>query len=57
MFVSNGKSRNLALSLEPEKAMGVGAYVFQFDAKTEDGKFTSAHKLTVNVQGADGRGG
>ena len=50
MFVSNGKSRNLALSLEPDKSVGVGAFVFQFDAKTEDGKFTSTHKLTVDVQ-------
>ena len=50
MFVSNGKSRNLALSLEPDKSLGVGSYVFQFDAKTGDGKFTSSHTLTVNVQ-------
>jgi uncharacterized membrane protein len=50
MFVSNGKSRNLALNLEPDKTVGPGTYVFQFDAQTEDGKFTSSHKLTVNVQ-------
>jgi uncharacterized membrane protein len=50
MFVSNGKSRNLALSLEPDKTVAPGTYDFQFDAKTDDGKFTSAHKLVVTVQ-------
>jgi uncharacterized membrane protein len=50
MFVSNGKSRNLALSLEPDKTVGAGPYDFQFDAQTNDGKFTSAHKLAVTVQ-------
>lgn len=50
MFVPNGKPRNLALSLEPDKSVGPGTYVFRFDAKTEDGKFTSSHTLTVNVQ-------
>jgi uncharacterized membrane protein len=50
MFVSNGKSRNLALSLEPDKTVGTGTYDLQFDAQTNDGKFTSAHKLAVTVQ-------
>jgi uncharacterized membrane protein len=50
MFVSNGKSRNLALALEPEKSTGTGNYEFQFDAKADDGKFTSSHKLVVTVQ-------
>jgi len=50
MFVSNGKLRNLALSLEPDKAVGPGTYLFQFDAQTADGKFTSGHKLAVTVQ-------
>jgi len=50
MYVPNGKSRNLTLSLEPEKSMGPGTYDFQLDAQTADGKFTSTHKLTVNVQ-------
>ena len=50
MFVSNGKSRNLALSLEPDKTVGPGTYDFQFDAQTDDGKFTSTHKLAVAVQ-------
>jgi uncharacterized membrane protein len=50
MFVPNGKSRNLALNLEPDKTLGPGTYDFQFDAKTDDGKFTSTHKLAVTVQ-------
>ena len=50
LFVSNGKTRTLALSLEPDKSVGVGTYDFQFDAKTGDGKFTSTHKMTVTVQ-------
>ena len=50
LFVSNGKTRTLALNLEPDKSVGVGTYDFQFDAKTGDGKFTSAHKMTVTVQ-------
>jgi len=50
MFVSNGKSRNLALSLEPDKTVGPGTYEFQFDAQTDDGKLISTHKLAVTVQ-------
>jgi len=50
MFVSNGKSRNLALSLEPDKSVGLETYVFQIDSQTSDGKFTSSHKLAVTVQ-------
>ena len=50
MFVSNGKSRNLALNLEPDKSVVPGDFDFQFDAKTGDGKFTSTHKLAVTVQ-------
>ncbi|MEW6377757.1 MAG: NEW3 domain-containing protein [Thermodesulfobacteriota bacterium] len=50
MYVPNGKSRNLALNLEPDKSVGPGAYTFQFDAQTADGKFTSTHKLDVSVQ-------
>ncbi|MCX8117248.1 MAG: NEW3 domain-containing protein [Desulfobacterota bacterium] len=49
MYVANGKSRNLTLTLEPDKTVGPGSYTFQFDAQTSDGKFTSSHKLTVNV--------
>jgi uncharacterized membrane protein len=50
MYVPNGKSKTLSLSLEPEKTIGTGTYDFQFEAQTADGKFTSTHKLTVNVQ-------
>ncbi len=50
LYVPNGKTKNLSLELEPDKSIGPGAYVFQFDAKTEDGKFTATHKLTVHVQ-------
>ena len=51
MYVPNGKTKNLALNLEPDKTIGIGTYVFsQFDAQTADGKFTSTHKLTVDVQ-------
>ena len=50
MFVPNGKSRSLALSLEPDKSVGPGTYLFQIDGQTSDGKFTSSQKLTVTVQ-------
>ncbi len=50
MYVPNGKTKNLSLNLEPDKTIGVGTYVFQFDAQTIDGKLTSTHKLTVGVQ-------
>ena len=50
MFVPNGKSKTLALSLEPDKSVGLETYVFQIDGQTSDGKFTSSHKLTVTVQ-------
>jgi len=50
MYVPNGKSRNVSLNLEPDKSVGPGTYVFQFDAQTLDGKFTSSQKLTVEVQ-------
>jgi uncharacterized membrane protein len=50
LYVPTGKTKNLALELEPDKSVGVGAYLFQFDAKTEDGKFTATYKLMVNAQ-------
>jgi len=50
MYVPNGKTKNLAVNLEPDKTIGVGTYVFQFDAQTSDGKLVSTHKLTVDVQ-------
>ncbi len=50
VYVPNGKTKNLALTLEPDKTVGPGDYVFHFDARTADGKFTSSNKLDVTVQ-------
>ena len=50
LYVPDGKSKNLALTLEPDKTVGPGDYIFQFDAQTADGKFTSWNKLSVTVQ-------
>jgi uncharacterized membrane protein len=50
LFVPNGKSRTLALSLEPDKSVGLETYGFQIDGRTADGKFTSTQKLMVTVQ-------
>jgi uncharacterized membrane protein len=50
VYVPNGKTKNLALTLEPDKTVGLGDYVFQFDARTADGKYTFSNKLNVTVQ-------
>ncbi len=50
VYVPNGKTKNLALTLEPDKTVGLGDYVFQFDARTADGKYTFSNKLDVTVQ-------
>lgn len=50
MFVPNGKSKTLALSLEPDKSIGPGNYPFKIEGKSADGKFTSDQTLTVTVQ-------
>jgi uncharacterized membrane protein len=50
MYVPNGKAKTLALTLEPDKGIGPGKYTFQFEAKTADGKLTSNHTLSVDVQ-------
>jgi uncharacterized membrane protein len=50
LYVPDGKSKNLALTLEPDKTVGPGDYIFQFDARTADGKFTFSNKLNVTVQ-------
>src|SRR3990172_6648602 len=47
IFVPNGKSRNLSLSLDPDKSVGLGNYVFEIDGLTADGKFTTKQKLAV----------
>ena len=50
MYVPNGKTRTLGLTLEPEKTVGIGTYQFQIDGKTGDGKLTSSQTLTVSVK-------
>jgi uncharacterized membrane protein len=50
LYVPGGKTKNLALTLEPDKTVGPGSYLFQFDARTADGKFTSSNKMDVTVQ-------
>ena len=50
LYVPNGKTKNLSLELEPEKSVSPGNYVFEFDARTGDGKFTATHTLTVIVR-------
>jgi uncharacterized membrane protein len=50
MYVPEGKAKTLALNLEPEKGIGPGQYAFRFEAKTADGKFTSAHALNITVE-------
>jgi uncharacterized membrane protein len=49
-YVPGGKTKSLALTLEPDKTVGLGTYTFQFDAQTADGKFTASNKLNVTVQ-------
>ena len=50
LYVPNGKTKTLALTLEPAKGIGPGKYTFQFEAKTADGKLTANHTLSVEVQ-------
>ncbi|HVP81278.1 MAG TPA: NEW3 domain-containing protein [Thermodesulfobacteriota bacterium] len=50
LYVPNGKTKNMALTLEPDKTVESGAFTFQFDAQTADGKLTSSNKLNVTVQ-------
>jgi uncharacterized membrane protein len=50
MHVPAGKTKTLALNLEPGKGIGSGPYSFRFDARTADGKFVSSHTLAVDVQ-------
>ena len=50
LYVPNGKSKNLALTLEPDKTLTPGSYPFEFDAQTADGKFASKSKVNVTVQ-------
>jgi uncharacterized membrane protein len=48
--VPGGKSRTLTFSADPEKGMKPGSYLFQIDAQTADGKFTSSQKIEVTVR-------
>jgi uncharacterized membrane protein len=48
--VPGGKSRTLTFSAEAEKGMKPGSYLFQVDAQTADGKFTSSQKIDVTVR-------
>lgn len=48
--VPGGKSRTLTFSAEPEKGVKPETYLFQIDAKTADGKFSSSQKIEVTVR-------
>jgi len=48
--VPGGKSRTLTFAAEAEKGMKPGSYLFQVDAQTADGKFTSSQKIDVTVR-------
>jgi uncharacterized membrane protein len=50
LYVPSGKTKNVALLLEPGKATGPGTYVFGFEAGTADEAFTATHSLTVTVE-------
>ena len=50
VYVPEGKTKTLALTLEPDKGIGPGKYAFSFEAKTTDGKFTSSYTLNAEVQ-------
>lgn len=50
VYVPDGKTKTLALTLEPAKGIAAGKYPFQFEAKTADGKFISSYTLTVDAQ-------
>jgi uncharacterized membrane protein len=41
------KTRTLTFVADPDKTVRPGTYVFQIDAQTEDGKFTSSQKVNV----------
>ena len=48
--VPAGKIRTLTFLAEPDKGVKLGAYLFQIDAQTADGKFTSSQKIEVTVR-------
>ncbi len=47
--VPGRKNRILTFLAEPGKGVKPGTYLFQIDAQTEDGKFTSLQKITVTM--------
>jgi uncharacterized membrane protein len=44
------KTRTLTFAAEPDKTIKPGSYLFQIDAQTADGKFTSSQKIEVTVR-------
>ena len=57
LYVPAGKTKNVALELDPGKAIGPGTYVFGFAASTADGVFSATHSLTVLVEPRAAAGG
>ena len=50
LYVPAGKTKNVALSLEPDKTTNPGKYTFRFEAQTADKAFTATNELTVTVE-------
>jgi uncharacterized membrane protein len=48
--VPGRKTRDLTFNADPEKGTKPGVYLFQIDARTEDGKFASSQKISVTVK-------
>jgi uncharacterized membrane protein len=48
--VPGRKTRVLTFNAEPEKGTKPGSYLFQIDARTEDGQFTSVQKIDVTMR-------
>jgi uncharacterized membrane protein len=44
------KTRTLTFVADPDKTIKPGSYLFQIDAQTADGKFTSSQKIEVTVR-------
>jgi uncharacterized membrane protein len=50
VYVPAGKSKQLALSLDPDKGVGPGNYPFSFEARTRDGALAVPYDVNVRVQ-------
>jgi uncharacterized membrane protein len=48
--VPGRKTRVLTFNAEPEKGTKPGNYIFQIDARTEDGQYTSTQKIDVTMR-------